>query len=72
MVHVIFTIDKNNRHIITANYGGGSISVFDIDKNGQFYKMSQLMIFKGSSTDPDRQTKSHIHCVEFSPDGKYV
>lgn len=66
------TIDKNDKHIITANYGGGSISIFDIDENGQFYKMSQLIVFEGKGTDPERQTKPHIHCVEFSPDEKYL
>lgn len=65
-------IDKEDKHILTANYGGGSISVFDIDTNGQFYKMSQLIVFEGKGVDPERQTKPHIHCVEFSPDGKYV
>ncbi|MDU1890356.1 MAG: lactonase family protein [Dysgonomonas sp.] len=66
------TMDKDNKHIITANYGGGSISIFDIDANGQFYKMSQLIVFEGKSIDPERQTQSHIHCVEFSPNGRFL
>lgn len=63
-------IDENNKHVLTANYGGGSISVFDLDTNGQFYKMSQLIVFEGKGVDLERQTQSHIHCVEFTPDGK--
>ncbi|EGJ99177.1 MULTISPECIES: lactonase family protein [Dysgonomonas] len=66
------TIDKDDKYVITANYGGGSISVFRIDKNGLFYKMSQLIVFEGQSVDPERQTRPHIHCVEFSPDGRYL
>jgi len=66
------TIDKDGKRVLTANYGGGSISVFDIDENGQFYKMSQLIVFEGHGIHPDRQTKPHIHCVEFSPDGRYL
>lgn len=34
--------------------------------------MSQLIVFDGKGVDPERQTKPHIHCVEFFPDGKYV
>jgi len=66
------TIDKDNKHVVTANYGGGSISVFDLDDNGQFYKMSQLIVFKGQGADPERQEMPHIHCVEFSPDNNYL
>jgi len=66
------TADGNSKHILTANYGGGSVSVFDADTDGMLYQLSQLIVFDGKGVDPERQTKPHIHCVEFSPDAKYL
>lgn len=66
------TIDKNSKHILTANYGGGSISVFDIDDEGKIEEPTQTIHFKGKSVNPKRQTRSHIHCITFSNDDKYI
>lgn len=62
----IFT---NGKYIITANYGGGDISVFPINKNtGGIEPQSQHFCFK-PETDG---TVSHIHCVRMTPDRKYL
>ena len=62
----IFT---NEKHIITANYGGGDISVFPINRNtGGIEPLSQHFCFK---PDPDG-TVSHIHCIRMTPDRKYL
>lgn len=66
------TADCNRFHILTANYGGGSINVFHVNTYGPLYESSQLVKFKGSSIDPERQKESHMHCVDYSPDHKYI
>lgn len=66
------TIDYHRNHVLTANYEGGSITVFDINTYGPLYEASQFIEFEGSSSHPHRQEKSHIHDVKFSPDNKYI
>jgi 6-phosphogluconolactonase (cycloisomerase 2 family) len=63
--------DKERKYAVTANYGGGSISVFPI-KADTLLPSRQLVILEGSGADATRQEASHIHCVKFSPDGKYL
>ncbi|MDR2118281.1 MAG: lactonase family protein [Tannerellaceae bacterium] len=63
--------DTARTHAVTANYGGGSISVFRIQAD-TLQPSKQLIILEGSGTDTIRQAAPHLHCVKFSPDGKYL
>ncbi|MEY8687104.1 lactonase family protein [Bacteroides sp. AN502(2024)] len=65
-------IITNGKHVITANYSGGSISVFPIAKDGSLLPASDTIKFEGSGTDKERQEQSHLHCVRITPDGKYL
>lgn len=65
-------IITNGKNVITANYSGGSISVFPIAKDGSLLPASDIIKFEGSGTDKERQEKSHLHCVRITPDGKYL
>lgn len=66
------TIDKEAKHVITANYLGGNISIFDVEQNGMLAPASQVINFAGKGINPTRQEKPHLHYVNFSPDGKYL
>jgi len=66
------SLDSGRRHAITANYSGGSISVFNIRKNGSLEAVSQVIEFSGKGKDKERQTQPHLHCVKFSPDEKFL
>lgn len=63
-------IITNGKNVVTANYNGGSISVFPIAQNGSLLPAADLLKFKGSGIDKERQEKPHLHCVRITPDGK--
>lgn len=65
-------IITNGKNVITANYSGGSISVFPLAKDGSLLPASDIIEFEGSGADKERQEKPHLHCVCITPDGKYL
>ncbi|MDR1919797.1 MAG: lactonase family protein [Tannerellaceae bacterium] len=63
--------DTSRKHVVTANYGGGSISVFQTNAD-TLLSSRQLIILEGTGADTIRQGAPHLHCVKFSPEGKYL
>lgn len=65
-------VATNGKEVVTANYGGGNMSVFPLRKDGTLAPVDTL--FEGAATGPDtmRQLTPHIHCTLFSPEGKYI
>lgn len=66
------TLSKDGKFAFSANYGGGSLSVFPIKADGSLYPVSQLIKHKGSSIDKKRQNEPHVHSTNFSPDGSVL
>lgn len=62
--------DSDGCFVATANYMGGSVSVFPVGEDGGLLPASQVITFSGKGHDKERQTQSHVHCVEFGPGGK--
>ncbi len=62
----------NGKNVVTANYSGGSISIFPLAKDGSLLPASDILKFTGSGVDKERQEKPHLHCVRITPDGKYL
>lgn len=58
-------VAANGALVATANYTGGDISVFGVREDGGLTTLKQRLSLSDSS-------KSHMHCVKFSPDGKYL
>lgn len=66
------TLDPTERFVLTANYNGGSITVIALNDSACLKDSVCVIPFTGKSVDPERQTKPYLHCVKFSPDGKYL
>lgn len=58
--------------VVTANYMGGSITVFTLDADGRLLPDSKLISFTGNGADPERQAQPHLHCVSFTPDCRFL
>ena len=59
---------------VTANYSGGSISVFRLREDGSIRDSLPLQLIKGGvgGLDTLRQALPHVHCTVFSPDGRFL
>ena len=66
------SLDHTEKKLVTANYNGGSISVFSVSDDGTINPIDQNLAFTEGSINPERQKTSHPHSVFFSPDNKYV
>ncbi len=65
-------IINDDKNVITANYTGGSISVFGKQKDGSVSEVKQVIQHVGKGINAQRQEAPHVHMVYFSPDKKYV
>lgn len=68
--HVV--TDAKNRHVILANYAGGSLSVFKTNADGSLGKLVQLIQYEGNGPDKVRQLKPHAHSATFSLKGDFL
>ncbi|MEP6951704.1 MAG: lactonase family protein [Ginsengibacter sp.] len=62
----------NGKWLLVANYTGGSLSAFPLNKDGSLNPYTQLIQDSGTSINKERQEKAHVHAVVFSPDGGYL
>ncbi|MEV6398208.1 lactonase family protein [Streptomyces sp. NPDC051907] len=59
-------------HLMTANYGSGSVSVLPLRPDGRASAASGVMHHEGAGPDPDRQRGPHAHQVLPDPSGRWV
>jgi len=65
-------LSPDEKSIITANYVGGSITVVPLEPSGRLSEGVRTITFTGEGEDKVRQSQPHLHCVEFTPDGKFL
>jgi len=65
-------IASTPKHVFTANYGGGSLSVFGRNPDGSLTNLKQKIQHKGSSINLGRQSEPHVHQVLITKDFQFV
>ena len=63
--------DWSRGKAFTANYSGGSLTVFDADGGGNVARR-KVLNFRGRGVNPSRQEKPHVHSVYYSPDSSRI
>jgi len=59
--HIV--VDGTGRNVLVANYGGGSVAVLPIAKDGSLQAASAVVQHTGSSVNKQRQSAPHAHSV---------
>ena len=65
-------VHPSGNFLITAQYGGGSVAIFPLGKDGHLQKPTIIEHQGGSKVVERRQDSPHPHWTGFSPDGKYA
>ncbi|WP_308012191.1 lactonase family protein [Actinacidiphila acidipaludis] len=66
------TVHAAGGHLLTANYGSGSVAVHRLAADGSLGRRTDLVRHTGSGPDPDRQSGPHTHMVLNDRTGGFV
>jgi 6-phosphogluconolactonase len=68
--HVV--VDKEGRHVLAANYGGGSVCAYSLTDQGELKEQTGFVQHTGSSVNPARQKEPHAHSINLSADNRFA
>ncbi len=66
------TVDRTGQNVLVANYGGGSIAVLPIGKDGRLAPATAFVQHKGSGPVASRQEAPHAHSINVDPANRYA
>lgn len=64
----LYNKEGRDTHVLTANYLGGSATVYALDHDGLPVGEPQMLSFSGSGPVAGRQDTPHAHFISFTPD----
>jgi 6-phosphogluconolactonase len=65
-------MDAECKHVLVADYAGGSIAVIAINSDGSLGKITANIQHTGKSIDPKRQTKPYAHSIQLDPTNSFA
>src|SRR5215467_13751450 len=65
-------VDAEGKHVLVANYTGGSVAVFPVLEDGRLREATTLVQHHGHGANPQRQEGPHPHSIDLSPDKRHA
>lgn len=65
-------LDRAGRHVLVANYVGGSVAVYPVRADGGIGEATAFVQHVGKGTHPERQDAPHAHCIMADPSNRHV
>lgn len=65
-------VDPQGKNVLVANYGGGSVAVLPLEKDGRLEKASSFVQHTGSSVNPRRQKGPHAHSINVDRGNRFA
>jgi 6-phosphogluconolactonase len=64
--------DRNGKFLLVANYTGGNVAVFSVQKDGKLGARAAFEQHEGHGVVQDRQEGPHAHWIATSPDNRFA
>lgn len=68
--HIV--VDRQGKHVLVANYGGGSAAALPIQADGKLSPPSSVAQHKGKSVNPQRQEAPHAHSINLDAANRFA
>ena len=65
-------VDATGKHVLVANYGGGSVASIPIGTDGQVGPPTTFIQHQGSSVNPRRQAGPHAHSINLDGRNRFA
>jgi 6-phosphogluconolactonase len=65
-------VDKKGKHVLAANYSGGSVCVLPIASDGHLSPSTAFQQHHGSSINKSRQEGPHAHSINLDPANRFA
>ena len=66
------TVSDNQKFVLVANYLGGNVSVYPIEKDGRLGASVDLAQHKGIGPNKDRQEAAHAHSITLDRNNRFA
>jgi 6-phosphogluconolactonase len=66
------SLDAEGRHVLVANYGGGSVAVLPVQADGRLDPATTFVQHEGHGADPGRQKGPHAHYISVDPANRFA